>query len=230
MLFWLGAGESVVGRTTFCVEPLGAVDAVTVVGGTKTVKVERVLALEPQLVIANKEENRREDIEALRAAGLKVLLTDLNSLDDAVSMIERIADIAGKDERGRELLSEIAEARGEAAGRVEVRAFVAVWKKPLLGLGSQSYGHDLLWEAGGVNVLADRPRYPEISMEELAALKPDVILLPDEPYVFKERDRAEFEKIAPARIVDGKMMWWYGPRIPAALRELRAILREAARG
>lgn len=94
-----------------------------------------------------------------------------------------------------------------------------------MGLGSGTYGNDLLERSGGVNVLRDRTRYPEVSLEELQGLQTELVLLPDEPYPFKESDAAMFPGIAPARVLDGKLLWWYGPRMPGAIRELRAVMR-----
>lgn len=102
---------------------------------------------------------------------------------------------------------------------------MAVWREPLLGLGGESYGNSLLEAAGGVNVLAHRARYPAVSMAELAGLSPQLILLPDEPYPFKETHIPEFESFAPSVVIDGKLLWWYGPRMPGAIRTLRTMLR-----
>jgi ABC-type hemin transport system substrate-binding protein len=223
LVFWLGRGKLLVGRTRFCVEPAGEVERVPVVGGTKNPKVERIVALRPDLVIANREENRREDVEALRAAGLEVMVTDPNSVAEAVAMIEELGGRLDSGARARELTEEIVAALAELAPTIGLRVFVAVWKEPLMGLGSETYGHDLLVGAGAVNVLAGRPRYPEVSLEEVAGLRPDLVLLPDEPYPFKDEDREAFEAVAPARVVDGKLLWWYGPRIPGAIRALRQL-------
>lgn len=228
LVWWLGLEDALVGRTRFCTEPVGQIERVAIVGGTKNPKVERIIALRPDLVLANKEENRREDVEALQAAGLRVLVTDPNSVREAVTMIRDLGDELDAVSKAASLTADI-----EAAlARVRVperrpRIFVAVWKDPWLGLGSESYGHDLLACAGGANVLASRPRYPEVTLAEIARLAPDLILLPDEPYPFKAADAEALSTIAPARVIDGKLLWWYGPRIPAALRKLSALLRDA---
>jgi ABC-type hemin transport system substrate-binding protein len=220
----LGAGYTLVGRTRFCTEPAGRVEAVAVVGGTKNPRLDRIHALRPDLVLANKEENRREDVEALRAAGLDVLLTDPNDAPGAIDMIEQIGRRLGTGDATQALIDEIQAALAEPVLQPAPRVFAAVWWNPLMGLGRDSYGHDFLERAGAVNVLASRPRYPEVTLQEVAALHPDLVLLPDEPYPFKESHIAEFAGIAPARVIDGKLLWWYGPRIPAALRELRSLL------
>jgi ABC-type hemin transport system substrate-binding protein len=227
LVFWLGLGEQLVGRTRFCTEPADRVGAVPIVGGTKNPHVDRIIALRPGLVIANREENRREDVEALAAAGLDVLLTDPNTVRGAVAMIRKLGERLQCTLRAEVLAAAIEAELAVAPPTNPVRVFVAVWKEPFMGLGAESYGHDLVEQAGAVNVLRGRTRYPELTAEQLAGLRPELILLPDEPYPFTEADVAQFNAIAPARVVDGKLLWWYGPRIPGALRALRAMFDEA---
>lgn len=223
LVWWLGAGDRLVGRTRFCTEPDGVVQGVEAIGGTKDPNIRRIAELAPDLVIANREENRREDIEALRAAGVEVLLTDPNTVEEAISMVREVGDLLESPGLATRLATETEEElRAQPVNRT--RVFVAVWRKPLMGLGAESYGNDLITAAGGVNVLGSRQRYPEVTMSEVAQLAPDVVLLPDEPFRFTEGHVPEFASVAPARVIDGKLIWWYGPRMPAALRELRAIL------
>lgn len=227
LVFWVGAGERVVGRTRFCVEPAGEVERVPIVGGTKNPKIERIIALDPDLVIANKEENRREDIEAMRSAGMTVLLTDPNTVPEAIAMVEEIGALFDAGGRARQLADDT---RAEMAGPgVEARrVFVPIWWNPLMGLGAETYAHDLLACAGATNALAARERYPEVSLGEVAALRPDLIVLPDEPFPFTAAHAPAFEAIAPSRLIDGKLLWWYGPRMPSAIRQLRTLLAEGS--
>lgn len=220
----LGGRRMLAGRTRFCTEPAGEIEAVPIVGGTKNPHIGRIIALAPDLVLANKEENRREDIEALEANGLDVLLTDPNTVAEAMEMIAEVGRRLGCEAQAAALNREIERVLAEPAPASAPRVFVAVWRDPLMGLGNSSYGHDLLARCGAVNVLAGRQRYPEVAIEEVAGLKPDLILLPDEPYPFKEGHVSEFAHIAPARVIDGKLLWWYGPRIPTAIRALRSLL------
>ncbi len=228
LLFWLGCGERVVGRTRFCTEPAGEVERATLVGGTKNPDLAAVLGLRPDLVIANKEENRREDVEALRAASVEVLLTDPNTVDEATAMILDFGRLFGASERAQGLVVEIDRALEGVRPATGARVFVGVWRKPLLGLGSGTYGGDLIERCGGVNVLRELARYPEVSTDAVAALHPDLVLLPDEPYAWRPSHAAQFAAIAPARVIDGKWLWWYGPRMPVAIRELRELLGTAA--
>ncbi len=227
-LVWELAPASLVGRTRFCVEP-PEVRTVPAVGGTKNPDIAAIAALTPDLVIANREENRREDVEALRLAGLDVLVTDPNSVEDAMGTMVDIAARLGMEDRGWELARDVAVVLREPLPADRARVFVAVWHEPLMGLGSETYGHDILVRCGAINVLADRPRYPEVTRDEVVALGPDLVLLPDEPYPFKEQHVAMYEAIAPARIVDGKLLWWYGPRMAESMRILRSLFSEASR-
>ncbi len=227
LLFWLGAGDSVVGRTRFCTEPAESIEHVAVVGGTKNPDVARIVALAPELVVANKEENRREDIEALRSRGIVVLVTDPNTVAEAIGMIRTLGTAVGAEARSEDLCreTESAIAELETVGRTPV--YVGVWHNPMMGLGSETYGHSLIETCGGTNVMGTQRRYPETSMEALSKANPALILLPDEPFPFDAGHAKLYGQVAPAHVVDGKMLWWYGSRMPEAIRQLSAILAEA---
>ena len=223
---WLGAGDRLVGRTKFCTEPASLRDRVPALGGTKNPDIAKIVAVAPELVLANREENRREDIEALEKAGLRVLLTDPNTVDEAVEMIAELGVTFGVPEKADELIAEIRAALEERPSPRGLRLYVGVWHNPMMGLGSESYGHSLIEACGAVNVLREQPRYPAVSLNELEALGPDLILLPDEPFPFDDGHVRAYGAVAPTRLVDGKLLWWYGPRMPGAIRELRTIFAE----
>ena len=228
LVWWLGCGDALRGRTRFCEEPAGQIEVVPAIGGTKNPDIAAITALAPDLVIANREENRREDVEALRDAGLSVLLTDPNSVEEALAMILELGEALGGRAEAEGLVGEVRAVVEEGRGQRRTALFVPIWRNPLMGLAGGTYGDSVLEAAGGTNVLAGRTRYPEVTLEEVAALKPDAILLPDEPYRFNEGHIPEFAGIAPPAVVDGKLLWWYGPRMPEAIRELRRIVRELA--
>jgi ABC-type hemin transport system substrate-binding protein len=227
LVCWLGRGAWLVGRTRFCTEPPEAVSRAPAMGGTKDPDVAAIIAASPSLVIANREENRREDVEALEAAGLRVVVTDPSTVPGALQMIGELGELLDAGERAARLRRETEAAMTPVNARGP-RVLVPIWWKPLMAMGGDCYGSDVVAVAGAVNVLSDRPRYPEITMEEAAALKPDLILLPDEPYAFREAHVGEFAGIAPARVINGKLLWWYGPRMPGAIRSLRAIFAGTA--
>ena len=228
LVWWLGCGDALRGRTRFCEEPAGEIEVVPVISGTKTPDVAAITAMAPDLVIANREENRREDVEALRATGLNVLLTDPNSVEEALAMIVELGEALGRTEAAEGLVGEVRAAVGEGSGERRPALFVPIWRNPLMGLASDTYGDSVLTAVGATNVLARQTRYPEVSLEEVAALAPEAILLPDEPYRFSEKHLPEFSAVAPTAVVDGKLLWWYGPRMPEAIRELRRIVGELA--
>jgi ABC-type Fe3+-hydroxamate transport system substrate-binding protein len=225
-LVWALAPGVLVGRTKFCDEPAEMAAAVPAFGGTKDPDVAAIAAAAPDLVIANHEENRREDVEALRARGIRVLVTEIDSVAEAFAAIRALGEELGAEERAEAIVQEAADALAEPPAAPPVRVFVPIWRRPLLGLGGNTYGSSMLEACGAVNVLAGRPRYPEVSPGEVAALRPDLVLLPDEPYRFSADHVAEFAGIAPARVVDGRLLWWYGPRMAASVRALKALFRE----
>jgi ABC-type Fe3+-hydroxamate transport system substrate-binding protein len=232
-LFALGVGERVVGRTRYCTQPPRAVGSVAKVGGTKKVDVTRVLELEPNLIVAVKEENTREDVEVLAGSGVSVFLGAPETVDEAVDMLR---DLAGRVEapRAEDMLAPIERAvkrlrmrRGEPR-----RVFVPIWKSPYMSVGSDTYVHDVLKTCRGENVFGDRTRYPVVTIEEIEAAQPEVILLPDEPYPFSAEDLSEVYALdVPAaredrvHLVDGKLLTWYGPRMAGSLIQLAALLR-----
>lgn len=226
LVWWLGRGDALRGRTRFCEEPAGEIEGVPVIGGTKNPDVAAITAIGPDLIIANREENRREDIEALQAAGLDVLLTDPNSVEEALAMLVDLGEVLGREAETAGLVEDTRAAVGEGHGGRQARLFVPIWRNPLMGLAGGAYGDSMLATAGATNVLDAQTRYPEVTLKEVAALAPDAILLPDEPYRFNERHVPEFAEIAPTAVIDGKLLWWYGPRMPGAIRELRRIVRE----
>ncbi len=212
----LGARERLVGRTKFCTEPADLALSVPAIGGTKNPDIAKIAALSPDLVIANKEENRREDVEALERLGLRILLTDPNSVEGAVACIREIGEAIGAAAAAaaNRLAQDIELALAETGPSKPVSVYAGVWHNPMMGLGSESYGHSLLEACGGRNVLEDRSRYPELTLDELRSLQPDLILLPDEPFPFDASHAGVYGEVAPARVIDGKLLWWYGPRMP----------------
>ncbi|WP_373324302.1 helical backbone metal receptor [Tepidiforma flava] len=226
-LAWALEPGALAGRTRFCTEPPEMAARVPAFGGTKDPDVAAIAALRPDLVIANREENRREDVEALEACGLRVMVTVIDSVEEALAAIAEIGRALGREAEAAALAAGVREVLAEPLPVGPVRVFVPIWRTPLLGLGGRTYGSSMLEAAGAVNVLAGRERYPQVTLEEVAALRPELVLLPDEPYRFREEHAAEFASIAPARLVDGKLLWWYGPRMAASLRELRRLLAGA---
>ncbi|MBI2461469.1 MAG: ABC transporter substrate-binding protein [Candidatus Rokubacteria bacterium] len=203
------------------------------VGGEKDPDLEAIRALAPDLVIANIEENRREDVERLRAWGIPVYVTYPRTVWEGIQLVRQLGEVTGRLEAAeplaRDLERRYREIVAQAGARAKLRVFCPIWRRPYMTINRDTYVHDMLALAGGANVFADRPeRYPTVTLDEVAAERPEVILLPDEPYRFRKAHLADFEPYPgiPAvrdgriHLVDGKLLCWYGPRIGEALEAL----------
>jgi len=239
-LFEIGAGERVVGVTEYCVHPADALAAVPRVGGTKNPDLERVLELDPGLVIVNQEENRERDVERLEAAGVPVLVTYARTVERAALEIAQLGELADAVPQAARIVDEIhaglagvrsSGARSSGARGARPRVVGLVWKDPYMGIGADTYAADLIACAGGENATPEgATRYPRLDRAALEAAAPDVLLLPTEPYAFAEADRIELLELdCPAsrtgrvHVVEGELLSWYGPRIPRALQVLGAL-------
>jgi ABC-type Fe3+-hydroxamate transport system substrate-binding protein len=238
----LGAVERLIGRTRYCESSEAA--HVPVVGGTKDIDVAAVIALGPDLVIANQEENTRPALEALAAERIPVLVSLPRRVEDGIAHLARLARLLELGDRARELVKrgyELAEAQP-----VRTRAFVPIWMDPLMTMNADTFGSDVLARIGIANVFGERlrlyplaadlgktapqdpggrdVRYPRVTLAEVAAREPELVVLPDEPHAFSTADEAVFREALPkARIVrvSGKDLFWYGAWTIDALPRLR---------
>ncbi|MGZ9929986.1 helical backbone metal receptor [Streptomyces sp. NC-S4] len=219
-----------VGVTDWCTHPGDLGDAVRI-GGTKNPDVRAIAELRPDLVIANEEENRADDVAALRAAGVDVLVTEVRDLPQALRELDRVlVGALGLTRPGWLADAERAWARVEPpAPRAEVTAFVPIWRRPWMVLGRDTFAGDLLARLGVRNIYAGHPeRYPRVPVEELAAAAGcDLVVLPDEPYRFTREDGPEAFPGLPAALVDGRYLTWYGPSLADAAAVLSEQLRAA---
>ncbi len=231
----LGGAARLVGVTRFCEEPADVVARLPRLGGTKSPARDGVAALRPDLVVLNSEENRRADFDALESAGHRVFVSFARSVEETVASVERLGEALGLDSTSAALAAEIRRAHQTAcsANGRRARVFCPIWRQPWMSFNRDTYCHDLLAAAGGDNVCADAAaRYPTVELAAIAALAPEVVLLPDEPYRFTERHRSALAALAetPAgrgnriHLVDGKALSWYGPRTAAALTYFRGFL------
>ena len=236
-LFALGLGDRVVGVTDWCVYPADAVATLPKVGGTKDANVAAILALAPDLVIANHEENTRRVVEQLRAAGIAVWVTYPRTVREGATLLRDLAGLGATPAAIAEVVEpvEAAVAAAEAARpATPVRVFCPIWRDPWMAVGDDTYIHSMLKLCGGANVFAGRGnrRYPIVALDEVVAAAPEVILLPDEPYAFSPRDARELAHLdLPAsrsgriHCIDGTWVSWYGPRIRPAVAALRSLLQ-----
>jgi ABC-type Fe3+-hydroxamate transport system substrate-binding protein len=232
---WLvraGIGERLVGVTDWCAEPAEVVAGLPKVRGTKNPDLRAIRALQPDLVVANAEENRKLDVQRLEAGGLPVFVTMPTTVAGAVAELRDLAAAVGGLPRAAaidaDLVAAVATAyRSRPPAGSGPRYACAVWRDPWMWLGRRTYAADLLALAGADPALDDpATRYPRIEPDALAALRPDLVLLPSEPYAFGAADAEEVAGWSGARVelVDGRALTWYGPRIPAALATFRALL------
>ncbi|MET9984264.1 helical backbone metal receptor [Streptomyces rochei] len=219
---------ALVGATDWCTHPAD-LDVVRV-GGTKNPKTDRVLSLAPDLVIANEEENRAPDLDALRAAGVEVLVTEVRTVAQAFAELTRVLTACGAPDRPRWL--DEAEAAWSSVPRPGRRttAVVPIWRRPWMVLGRDTFAGDVLARLGVDHLYASHPeRYPKVPVEELRAARPGLVVLPDEPYRFTADDGPEAFPGLPCALVDGRYLTWYGPSLTEAPRALGAALRAALR-
>ncbi|MEU0004871.1 helical backbone metal receptor [Streptomyces sp. NPDC006314] len=217
-----------VGATDWCSHPADL--PVARIDGTKNPAVDRILALAPDLVIANEEENRAPDLDALRAAGLEVLVTEVRSVPQALTELERVLIACGAPGRPRWL--DAAEEAWTSLPEPEERttAVVPIWRRPWMVLGRDTFAGDLLTRLGVDHLYAGHPeRYPRIPLQALCAAAPGLVVLPDEPYRFTDDDGPEAFPDLPCALVSGRHLTWYGPSLTQAPRVLAGALRAARR-
>ncbi|MES4892763.1 helical backbone metal receptor [Streptomyces sp. NPDC096012] len=217
-----------VGATDWCERPAGL--DVTRIGGTKNPRVDRIIALAPDLVIANEEENRAPDLDALRAAGVDVLVTEVRTVPQACAELDRV--LTACEAPGRPRWLDEAEEAWTALPEPAVRrtAVVPVWRRPWMVLGRDTFAGDLLARLGVDHLYAAHPeRYPRVPLEELRAAAPDLVVLPDEPYRFTAEDGPEAFPGLPCALVSGRHLTWYGPSLARAPRVLAGALAAARR-
>ena len=203
-------GVEPVAGTRFCDRP-----GLTAVGGTKDPDLARVESLDPDLVVMDEEENRREDYEALVRDGVEVLALAVRDVLDVAPEMARLARAVGADP-GEGVLGPTRPLAG--------RALVAIWRRPWRFLGPHTYGASLLARAGVEVVPGDRGRYPALDLVDAGSLAPDLVVAPSEPYPFAERHRQELETVAPVVFLDGRDLFWWGARTPGALERVAAAL------
>lgn len=260
-LFDLALGDRVIGITDFCTRPADKVAHLPKVGGTKNPDIEKIITLRPDLVLMNGEENRKADADVLQAAGVPIWVTAPNTVREALNLLWTIMDVfeeASMSMRVRLIeVSYESTQRYMTAGHMK-RAFVPIWRDPWMTFNRHTFMHDLLTACGADNVFADRERlyplqadlgnarpfppddprlegrdtrYPRVTLDEVVASQPEIVLLPDEPYKFTQADADEIAKLdIPAAkngliyLVDGSLLTWHGTRIAYALHELPPLI------
>ena len=232
----LGLADALVGVTVYCREPADVVRTKRRIGGEKDPDLDAIRALAPDLVVTNVEENVRAHVETLRAAGIAVWVTYPRTVRDGIAMIRDLGRVTATESRADALADELdrlyESVTTRSAGIASARVFYAIWREPYMTVNADTYIHDMLRVCGAANVFGDHAeRYPTVSLDEMAARQPEVIVLPDEPFRFRAAHIADFHayptmpavRAGRIHLVDGKPFSWHGPRIREALQTLPAL-------
>lgn len=247
-LFAFGSGARVVGVTDYCIHPAEGVAAKTRIGGTKNPRVDQILGLAPDLVIANAEENMKRDVDALEAHGVPVFVMFPQTVCGAIHELRALAQLVGA-QHTEEVIQPIESALATRPSSRKPRVFVAIWRNPWMTVNGATLISNLIETCGGVNVFRTRERlfplsadlgraaaravagqdtrYPRVALEEIVRNQPEIILLPDEPYRFTERDAKELRAAIPAarvHCVDGTLVSWHGIRLGRAIETLSTLI------
>jgi ABC-type Fe3+-hydroxamate transport system substrate-binding protein len=228
LLFDLGLDEEVVGITKFCVHPEVWFRSKTRVGGTKQLHIDKIRALQPDVIIANKEENTQEQIEEL-AKEFPVWISDIQNIPQALQMIQAIGQLTGTEHKAAHLVDHIV-GSFNALKRADIPKRVAyfIWYKPWMSVGGDTFISNMIHTIGWQNVLADKSRYPETTLEELKSYDPELVLLSSEPFPFKEKHIEEVKSALPnadVQLVDGEMFSWYGSRMLKAVGYMEGLVK-----
>ena len=230
LLYDLGLHGEVIGITKFCVHPKEWFHSKTRVGGTKQLRIDIIDQLQPDLIIANKEENLKEQIEELEKH-YPVWVSDVHNLDDAVCMITDIGGMINKEKKATLMIDGIKNSFSQLKTTLPpLRSCYFIWREPYMTIGADTFIHSMMEAAGFENIFKDHARYPELSIEELSIQCPQLILLSSEPFPFKQKHIDELQPQLPGIkiiLVDGEMFSWYGSRLlksPGYFLKLRSDL------
>ncbi len=215
-LLELSLADYLIGRTKYCIHPAGLVADIEVIGGTKNPNVDHIVRLFPDLIIANKEENRREDIELL-SAHRPVYLTDIQNIDDVYSFITNISRLYnGIEVIAQNRIEEISRSWAQSEVILKGNCLYLIWRKPFMAAGCDTFIHTVLTHIGFENLLVDQARYPVIEEAYITQQDPEFILLSSEPYPFTTKHIHEIQALSPTSkilLVDGEIFSWYGVRL-----------------
>lgn len=226
LLYDLGLNDEVNGITKFCVRPHHWFREKTIVGGTKKLHIEKIRALKPDLIIANKEENEKEQLEVLEK-DFAVWISDVKNLHGAYEMIGSVGTLTGKQTEAEKMIEQIKNNfSGLPAPHAGLLTCYLIWQNPYMTIGGDTFINDMLQTAGFENIFSNKKRYPEITIEQLQTANCQLLLLPSEPYPFKPEHADELQSFLPKtiiKLVDGEMFSWYGSRMLHAADYFRRL-------
>lgn len=225
LLYDLGLGERVVGITKFCVHPSEWFKNKTRIGGTKIIRYNVIDELKPDLIIANKEENTQDDVARL-SENYPVWVSDVNTLEDALTMILKVGEITQTDPLAHTITENITERFTKLHFSKTYRTLYLIWRKPYMAAGQNTFVNDMLSRCGFENVLKIN-RYPEVTPQDIADLNPDLVLFSSEPYPFKEHHLTELKRTLPnakLQLINGEPFSWYGSRLQNSVAYFQRLL------
>jgi len=217
--------HEIIGRTKFCIHPENLVTEVEVIGGTKNLNIEKIRSLNPDLIIANKEENEKLQVEELRK-DFKVWVTDIQHIEDNSQFITDLGKLLKKPDLARNFNESIEVIFSEIKVETPKKVAYLIWKNPLMTVGSDTFIHDVLSKIGFQNIFSDQTRYPEISLSNLK--EADYIFLSTEPYPFKQKHVEEFQAEFPSKkiiLVDGGAFSWFGTHLAKKAEYLQHLAK-----
>lgn len=226
LLFDLGLDEEIIGITKFCVHPADKIKRRLKVGGTKKLNINQIKKLNPDLIIGNKEENEKDQIEEL-AQSFPVWMSDISNLHDAVDMIRKVGELVDKEEKAKLIASTIATSFDKLKIKSSsLKVAYLIWRKPYIVAGKGTFIDDMLKRCGLKNAFASE-RYPEVFPAQIVDANPDLVFLSSEPYPFTDRHVTEFQALVPdanIQLVDGELFSWYGSRLLQAPEYFKQLI------
>jgi ABC-type Fe3+-hydroxamate transport system substrate-binding protein len=227
LLYHLGLNEEVIGITKFCVHPNEWFKSKTRIGGTKQLHIDKIKELQPDLIIANKEENVQEQIEEL-SKYFPVWISDVNNLKDAIEMINAVGEMTKKYEVAKSIVNSINKSFSPLQTRnLKLQTCYLIWQKPYMTIGGDTFISNMMQYAGFENIFAAKTRYPEVTIEDLHIADCRLLLLSSEPFPFTKKHIDDLQPFLPQTkivLVDGEMFSWYGSRLikaPAYFQQLQ---------
>ncbi len=226
-LLWdLGLRDELVGITKFCIHPQEMFNSIERVGGTKNLNIEKIRALKPDLIIGNKEENEQSQILELQKE-FSVWMSDIYNLEDALKMIELVGELVNKSDKANGIKYQIQQSFLNIQ-QVSKTGLYLIWNKPYMAAGKSTFIGNMLQKIGVENVLPTNSRYPELSLDEIKSLNPEMICLSSEPYPFKEEHIKELQNELPNSkvvLVDGELFSWYGSRLTKSVSYFNELVK-----
>lgn len=227
LLIDLGLEESLAGRTRFCIHPKEKVKKIPIIGGTKNPDIDKIEEIQPTLVIANLEENQKEDVEELQQF-TDVMVTDISTIEEALFTIYEIGKKCDALKEAENLIREIQDEMERIPDETPRDAAYLIWRSPWMTIGGDTYIHSVLknWKLN--NIFADQNRYPKITLDQIHRKRPDIVLLSSEPFPFKEKHIKEIAAVCKSAniiLVNGEWFSWYGSRMLPSFKKLNAFRR-----